>query len=247
VKYSIVIPTYNHLEDCLKPCIESVLKFSDMSETEIIVVANGCKDGTREYLKSLKGRGVRYVWYNEGLGYTKAANIGIQQSEGEYVVLLNNDTVILDFAPKHEWLKALERPFEEDPKMGVVGPSILYFSPGHKETGLRYNRTDGDWFVVFFCAMIKKSTFDAIGLLDEIFSPGFGEDLDFCLRAKAKGYTIRQVPFDKEWEYQTEFPIYHRPESTFLDEEHRDRAHSWFIRGIEIVTRRWNEGEYAIK
>ena len=50
IKYSIVIPTYNHLEDLLKPCIESIYKNTDMSQVELIVSANGCTDGTQEYV-----------------------------------------------------------------------------------------------------------------------------------------------------------------------------------------------------
>ncbi len=248
MKYSIVIPTYNHLDDCLKPCVESVIKTTDLTDAEIIIVANGCKDGTRDYLQSIKSQNIRYVWFNEGLGYTKATNIGIQQAEGEYVVVLNNDTVVLDWnLPPSEWLRALALPFQNDPLMGITGPSRLYFSPSDRHTGVRNDRTDGDWFVVFFCAMIRRDLFDKIGLLDEVFSPGFGEDLDFCLRAKSRGFKCQQIPEDKEWTYTTDFPIYHRPESTFLDDEHRDRAQQWFERGIGIVTSRWYSGSYKVR
>ena len=242
-KYSLVIPTYNHLEDCLRPCIESILKNTNMNETEIVIVANGCTDGTKDYLRSIRSNSVRYIWFNDSLGYTRATNIGIQQCDGEFVVLLNNDTVVLDWQNKGDWLRMLELPFSDD-RMGITGPSRLYFSPAEKYTGPRDGRSDGEWFVVFFCAMIKRALFDKIGLLDEVFSPGFGEDVDFCFRAKKNGYKVRQIPNDAEWKYATEFPIFHRPESTFLDDIHRDKAKSWFERGIEIVTDRWSRGEY---
>jgi len=54
MKYSIVIPTYNHCEDLLKPCLESIFKYTDMTDVELVISANGCKDGTSDYLKALK-------------------------------------------------------------------------------------------------------------------------------------------------------------------------------------------------
>jgi glycosyltransferase involved in cell wall biosynthesis len=51
-KYSIVIPTYNHLEDCLKPCIESIIQHTDLQDVEIIIVANGCTDDTLKHFYS---------------------------------------------------------------------------------------------------------------------------------------------------------------------------------------------------
>jgi len=53
MKYSIIIPTYNHCDDFLKPCIKSILKNTDLDLIQIIVSANGCTDNTREYLDEL--------------------------------------------------------------------------------------------------------------------------------------------------------------------------------------------------
>ena len=53
-KISIIIPTYNHLEDCLKPCIESIIKHTILNDDiEIIIVANGCIDGTKDYIDNI--------------------------------------------------------------------------------------------------------------------------------------------------------------------------------------------------
>ena len=96
-KYSVVIPTYNHLDDFLKPCIQSIIKYTDLNTTEIIVVANGCVDETVNYVKELSNTypSIKIIEEKEGLGYTKATNIGIKASTGEYIILLNNDTVLL--------------------------------------------------------------------------------------------------------------------------------------------------------
>ena len=52
-KYSIVIPTYNHLDDFLKPCLQSIIQFTDLDKAEVIVVANGCVDATHQYVEAL--------------------------------------------------------------------------------------------------------------------------------------------------------------------------------------------------
>ena len=54
MKYSIVVPTYNHCDDLLKPCIDAILKYTNMSQVELIVSANGCVDNTLEFLSNLK-------------------------------------------------------------------------------------------------------------------------------------------------------------------------------------------------
>ena len=229
-KYSIVIPTYNHLDDCLKPCIESILKNTSHDKIEIIIVANGCTDGTKNYLDTLTaayGDVVVPIWSDEPLGYTKATNRGIQASRGEYVILLNNDCVILDFEPKDEWLNMLEKPFIEDPKMGVTGPSKLY------------DENVQEFFIIFFCAMIPKRLFFEFGLLDEIFNPGAGEDIDFCIKAQKAGYNIQQVPVDRNvWEYITAFPIYHAAETTVHDKACVPDWDTTFRRNTDIIIER---------
>ena len=203
-KYSIVIPTYNHCDDLLKPCIESIFKYSDMSQVEIIVVANGCVDNTKEYVESLDKDLVKLIWVEEAIGYTKATNLGIKASTGEYVVLLNNDTEILPSA-QNSWLNILEAPFVEKKRVGLTGPLQLF------------DDYAGFDVLIFFCVMIKRSLFDEIGYLDEIFTPGGGEDIDFTVRAKLAGYEAVQVT---ETVYNGvtnvgQFPIWHKDNKTF--------------------------------
>lgn len=203
-KYSIVIPTYNHLEDCLKPCIESIIKYTDLDNTEIGVVANGCKDGTREYLEKLHNDGIInfFLWFDDPIGFPKAVNEGIMASQGEYVVILNNDTVLIQ-QEKNKWLHDLERPFFDYKDIVATGPHFL-----------RSYIVDHD-FIVFFCAMIKRKIFEEFDLLDESFSPGGCEDIDFCYLVQKAGFKIARVP-DNNFENRN-FPIYHKPESTVRD------------------------------
>lgn len=175
-KYSVIIPTYNHCNDLLLPCLNSVLTNTKAYDTEIIIVANGCTDNTREVIQKYPADNIRLLWFDEPLGYTKAANEGIKASVGEYVVLLNNDTIILN----DSWLRLLTEPFETELRLGITGVQLEYIN--------------GYQYLMFFCVMIKRQVFDDVGLLDEQFSPGGFEDADFCVRAASKGYRLTPVP-----------------------------------------------------
>ena len=204
MKISIVIPTYNHLDDCLKPCLESLIKYTDFNDMEVIVVANGCKDKTKEYVESL-GKPFRLIWSDDGLGYTKATNLGIKESTGEIIILLNNDTVLLK-QKKNDWINLLCLPLKD--KVGITCPLKLYSPSAERH------------FAVFFCAAIKREMFDKIGLLDEIFSPGSGGDTDFSIKVEQLGYQVIQVPDNVHYTDKFmvgSFPIYHKGESTMLD------------------------------
>ena len=210
IKYSIVIPTYNHCDDLLKPCIDSIIKYSNMDDIEIVIVANGCVDNTAEYLESLNnhqyGSHFNNVWIDEPSGYTKSTNEGIKAATGEYIVLLNNDTELLE-QYNNRWLDMLVTPFEQDPNVGISGPLI------------RYDFYSCHWFLIFFCVMVKRTTFQKIGLLDEIFSPGAGEDTDFCIRVRAAGMKVAEI-CDSVYTGATnvgDFPIWHKDNQTFKE------------------------------
>lgn len=203
-KISIIIPTYNHLEDCLKPCLESIKEYTDLGAIEVIVVSNGSTDGTQEYVKGL-GSPFKLLDYPEPLGYTKATNLGIREATGEFLILLNNDTVLLPQA-KNDWINKLHKPFI-DSKVGITGP-LLNHSP-----------SAGRDFLVFFCVMLRKSVMEDVGYLDEVFSPGAGEDTDWCIKAIGKGYKMVVIPEGSETKIAGglvvgDFPIYHAGEAT---------------------------------
>lgn len=210
IKYSIIIPTWNKYNELLKPCLDSIFKNTSaekLKETEIIIVANGCTDGTSSNVKrnySALGN-IKVISYPDPIGYTRATNAGIKEAQGEYIILMNNDCVILDYCKQDEWIDILEKPFS-DSTVGVTGVKKIYSQQAKSS------------FLVFFLVMIKKTTFDVVGLLDESFSPGGGEDIDFCLRLKKYGLRGAKAPKDDEnYEYGTEYPVYHAGEKSVFD------------------------------
>jgi len=231
MRTSIVIPTLSHLEDCLRPCLTSIAKNTDLSQVEILVVSNGSTDGTDDYVRSL-GEPFKLLTFPRPLGYTHATNVGIQAAKGDVILLLNNDSVILDFQNKHEWIERLCEPFQ-DPSVGITGPLML-----HDGT------TDRD-FLVFMCVAIRRDMFDKIGLLDETFSPGGGEDLDFCFKMEQLGYRMVCVSQTKGVDQEhglviTNFPIYHKGEATMMDAEHKPGWQAVLDRNMKILADQYN-------
>ena len=201
VKTSIIIPTaFDGLESRLLPCLESIRKYTDLSDTEIIVVKNGCT-----WIADLPDCTV--MSFNEAVGYPAAINAGLNVAKGDYVVLLNDDTILLD-QHKHTWIEVMLRAFWDD-KMAIAGP-WMNWCPWAEHN-----------FLIFFCVMIRKSVFERIGYLDaEAFGVGYGEDCDLCCKAKAAGFRITQVPVTEKLAYDGrmasgQFPIYHSGNETF--------------------------------
>lgn len=236
MKYSIVIPTYNHCETYLKPCVESIIKYTTMSDVQLVVSANGCTDNTHAYLNYLWTvvPHLKVIWNDEPLGYPRATNLGIEASFGEKIVLLNNDTVLLD-QEKDTWIKMLEAPFLANERVGITGP-VIQHSP---EAG--YN------FCVFFCTMISRAVFDKIGLLNEEYGVGTGEDAEFCIEATRAGFLMAETA-PKEilspTMYTGVFPIYHRGEGTVHDENLVQNFNSVFARNCRKLARKYNPQHY---
>ena len=201
---SIVVLTYNQLEDCTKPCIESIYKYTGINEFELIVVDNNSHDGTPEYLKSIEPnhQNMTIILNDINKGYSAGNNDGINASKGEFVILLNNDTLVSE-----GWLEKIMKPFTKDQSIGMVGPisnsvgneqkvnindlneknynkKILKYISENKDV-ITYTKRLG-----FFCVAIKKELIDKVGLLDEKFGIGMFEDDDYCVRAIKENYKL---------------------------------------------------------
>ena len=215
MKYSVVIGTYNHCDDLLKRCVEALIKYTNLEDIELIIVANGCTDETKEYLLYLESyfkrtniAGFQQVFFAKPLGYSKANNIGIRMANADKIVLLSNDAFLLE-QNKNDWLNILDDEFEKDPKCGVA--AVL---KSHCEA---INRQ----FAIFFLVMIKREVFDKIGLINEDYGVGGCEDIEFCVEAENAGYTVNQAG-PQVWTpeislYVGTYPVLHEGEGTVHD------------------------------
>lgn len=197
---SIIVPTYLR-PDRLNECLVSLIANTDLANCQVIVVANGAPEETAHICAKYP---VRLIWHDEPLGYAHASNIGIQASDSEFVVLLNDDCKVLG----PQWIPMLLEPFS-DSRMGITGSQRLT------------DRFSGHEFLIFFCVMVRRKVFDDIGLLDET-GRSYGEDISFCIEAEHRGWKWKQVPNensrletkDGRTSWINEFPVYHEGEAT---------------------------------
>ena len=195
---SILIITYNQYS-FTKKCMESILSHTTINK-EIIIIDNASSDKTPAEIKKNYPQ-VKIYSNAENAGFPKAVNQGIKESNGKYILLLNNDTVTTK-----GWLERMLEVAESDDKIGIVGPISNAVSGVQLDKDAKYpdiksmheyartvkNKNSGkiEEFprVAFLCTLIKKEVIEKIGGLDERFSPGNYEDDDFCLRAQLAGY-----------------------------------------------------------
>jgi GT2 family glycosyltransferase len=207
---SIVILNYNGGEDVLE-CLKSVTKI-DYPAYEVIVVDNGSTDDSLFKIKNGYPQ-IRIIENKRNLGFAEGNNVGMRESVSDYILLLNDDTVV-----GKSILKDLVEAMQTDPNIGIAGPEILYYdapdqiwSAGGKISLFGYashlgkgrkveshNHTD---FVPYICGcaiIIKKEVLNKIGLLDKEYFVYF-EDADYCFRANKAGYRCLYVPSPTVW------------------------------------------------
>lgn len=198
---SIVIVTYNNLE-LTKLCLQSIF-LNTNTPFEVIVVDNASSDGTPEYLQEIStyNENIRVILNSKNTGFAKANNQGLEISEGKYLVLLNNDTIV----PGGWFEKFL--PYLCDSTVGMVGPAtngaynearveVNYstwaemeafaqvFSSEHK------NKTAELDMLAMFCVAFRRTIYNEIGELDERFGIGMFEDDDYCYRIRQHEYKV---------------------------------------------------------
>lgn len=202
-KVSIIIVTYNNL-DYTKLCINSIFSKTPYPNIEIIIVDNNSIDGTREYLQELAANtpSVKIILNKSNEGFAKANNKGILASSGEYIVFLNNDTIVT-----RGWLSKLIAHLKDE-KVGLVGPvtnscgneakiDVTYNSVcGIDEFSERYIRDHIEpkgfdiKMLALYCAATRRNIINEVGLLDDRFEIGMFEDDDFSHRVRLKGYRV---------------------------------------------------------
>ncbi|HDS85055.1 MAG TPA: glycosyltransferase family 2 protein [Phycisphaerales bacterium] len=192
---SIIVLTCNNLESATKLFIDSLFQCTCEDQFELIIVDNGSKDGTVDYLKELSSRhsNIKLIFNDENNGYSKGNNQGLRIARGQYLCLVNNDILFTA-----NWLDKLVSILQCHPEIGLISPVVN--EPGDAVTSENYldkmplsvQTRDGCFqyslSASFCCVCMHRKVFEKIGYLDEAFTPAYYEDADYCLRALYQGY-----------------------------------------------------------
>lgn len=201
-KVSVIILTYNNLRHT-KVCLYSILAHSNYPNLELVIVDNDSQDETPDFLSDFqkKHKNVKLILNKKNMGFARGCNQGIKEATGEYIIFLNNDTIVTP-----DWVEKITKPLR-DKSIGLVGP-ITNFMWNHQEIDISYrslgsmlkksrevmSRNKGQTReaedIAFFCVAARRELIEEIGGLDEQFGIGMFEDDDYCLRVKKAGKKI---------------------------------------------------------
>ena len=215
-RLSIIIVTYNstgHIDECLRSLVEN----RPAVDHEIVVVDNASTDGTAAAIRA-RWNGVRVIDAGANLGFARANNLGIQQTFGELILLLNPDTSIPARA-----VDMLVGALETRPDVAIAGPRLVN-ADGHAELSfgrmmsplaevrqkalvrgserggpiamyvesMTRRERDVDW-VSGACLLVRRTDAESVGLMDERYFM-YAEDVDFCAAVRARGRRVLFYP-----------------------------------------------------
>ncbi len=194
---SIIILNYNGLKD-IRLCLDSIIR-NTPERHEVIVFDNASTDGSQEYLNTL--RNITLVESPTNLGCPPGRAQAMSIAKGEYLIFLDNDTIVTP-----GWVAQFIRHAAGNPRVGMIGPRSNYVSGQQLVTDVAYDRVDDlDKFAVSFtdqhrdqltpsvrlvgfCMFIRREVVDKIGSIDASFGKFGFEDDDYTWRAHIAGF-----------------------------------------------------------
>lgn len=220
---SIIIPNKDHTDDLYK-CINSIITKSEYKNYEIIVVENNStEEETFEFYKNIEKEyeKVRVIYWKDEFNYSAINNFGVKEAKGEYILLLNNDTEIINEDCLSDMLSICQR--EE---VGIVGARLYYEDDTIQHAGVVIGfggiaghtfigqpRFEPGYFaramctqdysaVTAACLMTKKKVFEEVGGLTEEFKVAFN-DIDFCMKVRQTGKLVVYDAFAELYHYES--------------------------------------------
>jgi len=205
-RVSVIIPNYNgekYLEDCLRSLLEQSFK-----SLEIVVVDNGSNDRSADLLQR-RFPEVNFVCLPSNRGFAAAVNKGLESTQGEYILILNNDT-----CTDPSFVSELYEALAGEPEAAMAAPKMLFLRDprvvnsaglGYCVSGINHDigfgRMDGPEFdrpawIFGPCGgagLYRRELFRRVGGFDEDFFMYY-EDVDFCFRAQLAGFKSMYVP-----------------------------------------------------
>ncbi len=253
-KVSIIIPTKDKV-GVLQTCVNSILEMTDYENYEVVIVDNQSREPeTHDYYQRIKNNPhVKVLEYDSPFNFSAINNFAVAHADGEYLVLLNNDTEIV----AEEWLTAMLEHAQRE-EVGAVGAKLLYYnntiqhagvvlgitgSPGEKGVAGHSHKHLSDRALGYFlrphiignvsavtaaCMMVRRDVYEQVGGLEEDLVVAFN-DVDFCLKIRDRGYLIVYTPYAKLYHY----------ESLSRGYEDNPEKQARFLKEVRYVREKW--------
>jgi len=254
---SIIIPTRDRVE-LLQPCVQSILEKTAYSRFELILIDNGSSaPAALDYLASIShDPRVRVLRQDEEFNYSRLSNSGVQKSNAEFVLLMNNDVRVIESG----WLAEMVG-HGIQPGVGAVGARLLYPDNRVQQAGVILGagvhgvaeiahrgiaQGDPGYFsrailaqelsvIGAACMLVKRDVYLEVGGFDEEKLKIAFNDIDFCLKLRARGYRILYTP-------QAE--LYHH-EHASRGTEYTQANEQRFAREIQFIKEKWADALLA--
>ena len=214
MKLTIAITSWNKKE-LLRNCLKSIFEQKDV-EKEVIVVENASSDGTAEMIKKDFPK-VKLIQNKTNRGVSGGKNQGLKAAKGEYILILDQDTLI-----KNNSLKKMVDFMDKNQEVGVCGAKLIYadkriqYSCGNfftlktkffrrfnfgkklieKEMYMNWDHNNARrvGYVIGACQMIRRKAMQEIGFMDEKTFPYCVDDVDYCMRMWKKDWEVAYYP-----------------------------------------------------
>lgn len=248
---SILIPNKDHIRD-LGQCIQSIEEKSTYRNLEYVIIENNSEESeTFAFYKKLEAENdkVHIVYYDGDFNYSAINNFGAKAARGSYLLLLNNDTQIIN--PDCIW-QMLGYCMRED--VGIVGARLFYPDDTVQHAGviigyggiaghafIGFGREQNGYFSRIICAqdysavtaacmMTKKSVFEQAGGLTEDLKVAFN-DIDYCMKVRTTGKLVVYNPYAQLYHYESK--------SRGLEDSPEKKER--YYREMEYFVKKWPE------
>jgi GT2 family glycosyltransferase len=218
MKLSVIILSWNDLK-VIPDCLQSIYSTTHKTDFEVIVSDNGSTDGSIEFIRKNYPQ-VRLIENGRNLRFAKANNVGIRASRGEYVLILNPDTIIHD-----RTLDEAVRMADQKPEVGAFGCRVLNVDGSYQESAWPFRSIRGEWITALYLRplaylsnwfvsdvytgwrgerqrtvdwvsgcfiLIRADLLTRLGGFDERFFYYY-EDMDLCRRVRQAGYEVLYI------------------------------------------------------
>ena len=221
MKLSVVIVNYN-VKHFLEQCLNSLEQAAIDIDHEVIVVDNASTDGSTEYITS-RFPNIKWMACRENNGFSKGNNIAIAQAKGEYILLLNPDTIVtkeaiegcVEFMETHAdagacgvYMQRTDGTFAPESRRALPTPYVAFCKMSGLSSLFPKSRKFGRYYMQYLnkeeinpieiisgaYMMLRRSTIEKTGTLDESFFM-YGEDIDLSYRILKEGYSNYYLPY----------------------------------------------------